>query len=111
MAKYYIKSGKLEVVLDAPTIEDGVYRTAEYALGRKAKIGVLVAISETGFTLNSSTKIISFIPFLRLAGADLPTENELLTILSKITKKPLEDLDENFKRWYFEGDESFDPKL
>jgi len=111
MAKYYIKSGVLEVVLDAPTVEDGVFRTAAYALKRKATIGVLVAISETGFSFNSSTKIISFIPFLRHAGANLPSRKKLLTILSKITKKPLKDLDDDYKRWYFEGDDNFDPQL
>jgi hypothetical protein len=111
MAKYYIKSGVLEVVLDAPTIEAGVFRTAKYAMCKKARIGVLVAIGETGFHINASTKIISFIPFLRQVGADLPSQERLFDLLAEITKKPVKDFDDDLKRWYLEGDDNFDPKL
>ena len=63
MAKYYIKSGTFGTILDAPDISSGVQRAAYRAAKDSASVGVLVTVSETGFSLGTSSKIISFIPF------------------------------------------------
>ena len=111
MAKYYIKSGTFGTILDAPDISSGVQRAAYRAAKDSASVGVLVTVSETGFSLGTSSKILSFIPFLCQAGVTLPPQDELLKILSKIAKKPVKELDDSFKKWYLEGDDSFNPPL
>jgi len=111
MAKYYIKSGTFEIILDASDLKSGMQKAASRALKTKSKVGVLAAISETGFGLATSGKIISFIPFLEEVGATLPPRKELLLLLSKVINKPLKDLDNRLKKWYLEGDENFDPEI
>ncbi len=103
MPKFYITSGELQTIVDAPNFALAAKKIIEKSLKEEnLNIGILMNINEKGF--NSNEVILApVIPLLKKMGFEEQTDGEWLNLLCETLKMPFEKLPAKQVKWLLTG--------